>query len=138
MSGKKDKSDGYVRLDMPGGWATDSIDAFTAEGRTPLQNEAFNYLSRLLNWRQGNKAISDGSTKHFLPMNRLYVYERKAENRRVVVILNGTDGELADVDMSRYAEIFRPGDKFRDVMTGEELTIGEKMTFAPRATLILE
>ena len=113
-------------------------DRFTAEGRTPLQNEAFNYLSRLLNWRQGNKAISDGSTKHFLPMNRLYVYERKAENRRVVVILNGTDGELADVDMSRYAEIFRPGDKFRDVMTGEELTIGEKMTFAPRATLILE
>ncbi|MBS7409910.1 MAG: cyclomaltodextrinase C-terminal domain-containing protein, partial [Muribaculaceae bacterium] len=78
------------------------------------------------------------SCKHFLPMNRLYVYERKAENRRVVVILNGTDGELADVDMSRYAEIFRPGDKFRDVMTGEELTIGEKMTFAPRATLILE
>ena len=71
-------------------------------------------------------------------MNRLYVYERKAENRRVGVILNGTDGELADVDMSRYVEIFRPGDKFRDVMTGEELTIGEKMTFAPRATLILE
>ena len=40
--------------------------------------------------------------------------------------------------MSRYAEIFRAGDKFRDVMTGNEVTIGEKMTFAPRATLILE
>ena len=138
MSGTKQKSDGYVRLDMPGGFEGDTISVFTEEGRTEKQNEAFKFLKKLLDWRQGNKAISDGTTKHFLPMNRLYVYERKFENRRAIVIMNGTDGDLKDIDMNRYAEIFKPGDTFTDVITGNKVTITDTMTFTPRQTLILE
>ena len=138
MSGTKQKSDGYVRLDMPGGFEGDTISVFTEEGRTEKQNEAFKFLKKLLDWRQGNKAISDGTTKHFLPMNRLYVYDRKFENRRAIVIMNGTDGDLKDIDMNRYAEIFKPGDTFTDVITGNKVTITDTMTFTPRQTLILE
>ena len=53
MNGSKEGSDGYIRLDMPGGFPGDKTDAFTAQGRTELQNEAYDYLSKLLNWPRG-------------------------------------------------------------------------------------
>ena len=52
--------------------------------------------------------------------------------------MNGTDNELTDIDMSRYAEIFKPGDTFKDIVTDKTITITDKMTFPKRATLILE
>ncbi len=138
MNGTKAVTDGYVRLDMPGGFAGDKTSVFAADGRTAQQAEAFDFMSRLLHWRQGNKAVSEGSIRQFMPSNLLYVYERRAGDRRFIVLMNGTDGELKDVDMSRYAEIMHPGDKFRDVLTGELVTISGKMSFPSRATLVLE
>lgn len=138
MNGSKEKSDGFVRLDMPGGFPGDKANEFVAEGRTDMQNDAFNFISKILKWRKDNKAISEGTTKHFYPSNRLYVYERKSADRRVIVIMNGTDNELTDIDMSRYAEIFKPGDTFKDIVTDKTITITDKMTFPKRATLILE
>lgn len=52
--------------------------------------------------------------------------------------MNGTDEPLTDVDMSRYAEIMRPGDTFRDVITGDAVTVAPHMSFPARATLVLE
>ena len=139
MSGTKEITDGYVRLDMPGGFPGDKTSVFTADGRTPLQSEAFDFISRLLHWRQGNKAVSEGSLRHFMPANLLYVYERHADNGdRFIVMMNGTDSELADVDMTRYAEILSPGETFKDALTGETVTIKPLMTFPARATLLLE
>ena len=138
MDGKKAVNDGYVRLDMPGGFPGDSTSVFTADGRTPLQREAFDFMSRLLHWRQGNKAVSEGTIKQFMPSNLLYVYERRAGDRRFIVVMNGTDSEIDDVDMSRYAEVMKAGDTFRDMLTGKTVTIADKMTFAPRATYVLE
>lgn len=138
MSGSKKITDGHIRLDMPGGFPGDAVDEFQASGRTALQNEAFGFMSRLLHWRQGNKSISEGKLKHFMPSNGLYVYERKAEGRRTIVIMNGTDEELADVDMSRYAEIMQPGDLFYDVLSGEAVSIAAKMTFPSRTLLVLD
>lgn len=137
MNGSKEKGDGNIRLDMPGGFPGDETDAFTAAGRSAMQNEAFSFMSKLLHWRQGNKAISDGTTLHFMPSNCMYVYERKAGGRRAIVLMNGIDEEN-EADMSRYAEIMKPGDMFRDVISGETVTIAEKMKFPPRAIMILE
>ena len=138
MHGSKAVTDGYVRLDMPGGFPGDSVSVFTADGRTPLQRDAFNFMSRLLHWRQGNKAVSAGTLRHFMPSNQLYVYERTSGDRRFIVLMNGTDEPLTDVDMSRYAEIMRPGDTFRDVITGDAVTVAPHMSFPARATLVLE
>ena len=139
MNGTKEITDGYVRLDMPGGFPKDTTSVFTDAGRTPLQREAFDFLSRLLHWRQGNKAVSTGTLRHFMPSNLLYVYERHADNGdRFIVMMNGTDSELTDIDMTRYAEILTPGETLRDVLTGAEVTITSKMTFPARATLLLE
>lgn len=138
MNGSKKVSDGYIRLDMPGGFEGDSVSVFTPEGRTPIQNEAWNYLSRLLHWRRGvaNDVIAKGSLKHFMPQNCLYVYERRLGDKQVVVLLNGTDSDLTTT-MERTVEILPYGTKMKDIITGQPVVIAEEMTFSPRQTMIL-
>ncbi len=60
MNGTKEKTDGNVRKDFPGGFKGDSHNAFTREGRTAEENAMFDWLSRLLHWRQGNDVITAG------------------------------------------------------------------------------
>ena len=137
MHGDKKKTDGDVRKDVPGGFPGDKINAFTREGRTKLQNEAIDFMSKVANWRKGNKVISEGSLKHFMPENGMYVYERRLGDKRAVVIMNGTDRQLS-VDMSIYREILPIGATLKDVITGEKFTITNEIHFAPRALFILE
>ena len=139
MHGKKEGSDGYVRLDFPGGFPGDAVNAFTPEGRTPMQNEAHDFLAKVLNWRKGkaNDVIANGTLKHFMPTNGIYLYERRLGDKQVIVMLNGNDNELL-VEMDRYNEIMPIGTTMRDMLTGTSITIDEEMTFAPRAIYILE
>ena len=137
MHGDKKKTDGDVRKDVPGGFPGDTNNEFTREGRSDLQNEAIDFLSKLATWRKGNKVISEGSLKHFMPENGMYVYERRLGDHRAVVIMNGTDRQLS-VDMSIYGEILPSGTTLRDVITGEQFTVTPEIHFAPRALYILE
>ncbi|MBR5899745.1 MAG: glycoside hydrolase family 13 protein [Muribaculaceae bacterium] len=139
MHGKKEGSDGYVRLDFPGGFPGDAVNAFTPEGRTPMQNEAHDFLAKVLNWRKGkaNDVIANGTLKHFMPTNGIYLYERRLGDKQVIVMLNGNDNELL-VEMDRYNEILPIGTTMHDMLTNTPVTIGEEMTFAPRAIYILE
>ncbi|MDE6810842.1 MAG: cyclomaltodextrinase C-terminal domain-containing protein, partial [Muribaculaceae bacterium] len=139
MNGSKEGSDGYVRKDFPGGFPGDTSDSFTAEGRTPLQNEAWDYLSALLRWRRdvANDVIARGSLKHFMPINCAYIYERRLGDKSVIVMINGTDQPLP-LDLSRYAEIMTPGGKYTDPIAGEEIILGQEITLSPRRTLILQ
>ena len=129
--------DGMIRLDMPGGFPGDTINVFTYEGRTPLQREAYDFLSKVLNYRRGNKVISEGSLKHFLPEQGIYVYQRSLGDDSIVVVMNGKDTEVK-VDMKPTAEALPINTTFKDVLTGEVITIAPEMKFAGRALYILE
>ena len=137
MNGSKEGSDGYVRRDFPGGFPGDKTDAFTREGRTEMQNEAFDFMSKILNWRRGNKVISEGSLKHFMPENGIYVYERRLGDKRVIVMMNGNDTPVTTT-MERTLEILPVGTTMRDMLTGKDFTVKEEMTFPARALYILE
>lgn len=139
MNGSKEGSDGYVRLDMPGGFPGDEVNSFTAEGRTPIQNEAWDYLSSLLKWRKGeaNEVIAKGELKHFMPINCAYVYERKLGDKQIVVIMNGTEKPM-DLEMARYAEILPEGTKMKKALTGEEMLIGKEFKLNPKEIVILQ
>ncbi len=137
MNGSKEVSDGNIRRDFPGGFPGDTINAFTAEGRTPLQNEAFDFLQKLLQWRRGNEVVAKGSLKHFMPENGIYVYQRKLGDREVTVMLNGNDSPVTTT-MERTLEILPYGSQRRDMLTGAAVTIEPEMTFSPRQIYILE
>lgn len=129
--------DGNVRRDMPGGFPGDKTDAFTAAGRSDKQNEAFDFIQKLLQWRRGNEAIARGSLKHFMPENGLYVYQRRNGDKEVTVILNGNDTPVTTT-MERTLEILPYGSQRRDMLTEKTVTIEPEMTFSPRQILILE
>lgn len=139
MNGSKEGSDGFVRRDMPGGFPGDKVNAFTREGRTDIQNEAWDFLSKVLNWRRGEarEVMAKGKLKHFMPQNGLYVYQRKLGDKEVTVMMNGRDEPLT-VTMERTLEIMPYGTKLRNILTDSDVTISEEMTFAPREVMILQ
>ena len=139
MNGSKKISDGNIRLDFPGGFPGDTINAFTPQGRTPMQNEAWDFLSTLLRWRrtpQVNEVIARGSLKHFMPQNGVYAYERRLGDKQIAVLMNGNDAPL-DITTERTLEILPLHSTFTDLLTGDEVTIGDSMHFAPRQIRIL-
>ena len=138
MNGTKQHGDGHIRLDFPGGFNGDTVNAFTPEGRTDKQNEAWNYMSKILNWRRTQKDLmAKGSLKHFNPQNGLYVYQRSLGNKTVTVLLNGRDEEIT-VSMKPYMEVLPIGTLATDITTDQPVTITETMTFAPRQNVILQ
>lgn len=138
MSGTKAEGDGKIRTDFPGGWAGDTRNAFTPEGRTPLENEAWNYMQKLLRWRQGSEAVKHGKLVHYTPdKSGCYVYARIGEDKTVLVLLNGTDQEQT-LEMDRFHEITKGHASGKDVATGTTLGVTSTLTLPVRGVYILE
>ena len=137
MAADKSEGDGYLRRDFPGGWQGDAVNMFKANERTPQQNEAFDYMKKILNWRKGNEIIAKGTLKHFAPTNGVYVYERKYNGKSVVVILSGSDSEKT-INLATYKEIL-PKSQAKDIITENIINLdGETLTIRPRSVFILE
>ena len=138
MNGTKQVTDGNVRKDFPGGFPSDSQNAFTAEGRTPEQNDMFNWLSALLHWRQGNEVIIKGKMTQFIPKDGIYVIARTLGNKHAVTIINGTTLQR-QMKLDRYSEVFGKATVARDVPTGKTVNLAEGiLTLPPRGTLVLD
>lgn len=137
MNGKKDVSDGNVRKDFPGGWKDDAQNAFTREGRTTEQNEAFDYISKILHWRKGNEAISKGGMTQFLPQNGIYVYSRTYEGKTVMVILNGTSKEQS-LPIKNYSEVIKNHVSGKDIVSDKAIDLTTDLHLSPRQSMIIE
>jgi len=137
MNGRKNVSDGYVRKDFPGGWAGDAQNAFTKEGRTPIQNEIFDYISKLLNWRKDNAVISEGTMKHFIPQNGIYVYVRSFEGKAAIVILNGTSKEQV-LPIKHYNEVLNNATTGKDIISEKNIDLTKDITLNPKQSMIIE
>lgn len=137
MNGTKQKGDGYIRLDVPGGWPGDAVNQFEASGRTDIQNEAWNYMQKLLKWRKGNEVIAKGKMKHFVPQNGVYVYARNLNGKQVVVIMNGNAKESV-LPLDRYDEILKGYTSGKDVITGKVVSLQKELTLGAKDVLVLE
>ena len=135
MTGDKGKGDGDLRKDFPGGWQGDTRNCFAKNGRTALENEAFEFTRQLLNWRKGNQVIGKGSLKHYSIQNGVYVYQREFNGKSVVVIMNGTD-DSKELDLTPYQEIL-PRENAFDVLTGKNVNLSGKLCLDGRENLIL-
>lgn len=136
MTGDKGKGDGDLRKDFPGGWPGDVRNCFEASGRTPLENEAFEFTRKLLNWRKENPVIGKGTLKHYSICQGVYVYQREFNGKSVVVVMNGTDSPK-ELDLTPYKEIL-PADKVRDLLTGKQVNLEGKLALEGRENLVME
>lgn len=135
MTGDKGKGDGDLRKDFLGGWQGDTRNCFVKNGRTALENEAFEFTRQLLNWRKGNQVIGKGNLKHYSIQNGVYVYQREFNGKSVVVIMNGTD-DSKELDLAPYQEIL-PRENALDVLTGKNVNLSGKLCLDGRENLIL-
>lgn len=134
MKGRGDH--GVIREDFPGGWSGDSRNAFTKEGRTVQENEAFEHIQKLLKWRKSSKAFKDGHLTHFIPFDNVYVYNQKSEEESAVIIINNND-KLIKADMSRYDEILEGFDGAIDILTNKEFSDLKEVEVPPNTSLLL-
>lgn len=136
MYANKSVNDGALRETFPGGFPGDANNAFTAEGRTALQNEYHDFTRTLLQWRKGNVAVAYGNLTHYSIRNGVYVYSREYQGSRVTVLINGTSKQTS-VPAATYAEVL-PQKSAYEVITGKSLTLGETITLQPREIMILD
>ena len=137
MAGNKQKTDGNVRKDFPGGFAGDKKNAFTGEGLTAAERDMQQWMKNVLHWRKGNKLITEGKQTQFIPYNGVYVLARRYDGRTVMTILNGTS-KPATMPVARYAEVIGNATVGRDIPTGASVRLDADVQLQPRETLILE
>ncbi|TDN38979.1 alpha-amylase [Hymenobacter sp. UV11] len=94
--------DGKVREDFPGGWAGDKVDYF--KSRPGQAGEAFDYVSKLANYRKSHPVLSSGKLMQFIPQDGVYTYFRYNENGECVMVIANNTKETKKVDGTRYAE----------------------------------
>lgn len=137
MTGNKDKGDGDIRHDFPGGWVGDSINAFSASGRTNTQNEYFNFTSKLLNWRKTKSVIHTGKLTHYVPLNDVYVYFRTNDTEKIMVIINNNETDQT-LQTERYSECLNGITQGKDVISEKEYELSTSILVPKETTLILE
>ena len=137
MNGTKAVTDGNVRQDFPGGFPGDTHNAFTREGRTKAEQSMFQWLSRLLHWRQNNPVITRGRQTQFIPYEGVYVIARRYGGKTVMTVLNGTT-KAAVMQVKRYAEVIGSTQRAKDVLTGRYYDLSGDLQLKPRQSLVLE
>ncbi|KXB45787.1 alpha amylase, catalytic domain protein [Bacteroidales bacterium KA00344] len=137
MNGTKEKTDGNVRKDFPGGFPGDARSCFTAEERNKAENAMFDWVSKLLHWRKDNKVISEGCQTQFIPYKGVYVIARRYEGKTVLTVLNGKHSDASMV-VGRYAEVIGNHTSAKEVLTGETIDLTKDVPMKSRGTMILE
>ena len=139
MTGEKKDGDGGLRKDFPGGWPGDTINAFTANGRTPLQNEAWDYLHKLLQWRKTNPAVTGGELIHYAPdwQTQCYVYARIKDNHKVLVILNGSDKEQT-LSPEKYFEVIGDAVSGKDILSDKTIDFRKEILIPAKGVYVME
>lgn len=128
--------DGLVREDFQGGWLQDSVNKFSEVGRNILENEAFNYVKLLANFRKSSSALQTGKLMQFVPEKGVYVYFRYNDSQTIMVIVNSHD-TAQKLDTKRYAERMKGFSNAENVLTQEKINDLGLINIPPKTTLIL-
>lgn len=129
--------DSKVREDFPGGWQGDASNKFTAAGRTEKENEIFNFVKALGQWRKANPWFGLSKLTQFVPEENTYVYFRHDDGHTVMCLYNANDKETT-VNLSRFAECIKGKPSGQDIITGQRTTIGNTITLAPKSVRLIQ
>ncbi len=117
-TGTTSPNDGHVRLDFPGGWPGDKMNKFSISGRTQKDQEIFQYLATLANYRKTSSALTTGKFMQYVPEDGVYVYFRYDNKQTVMVVMN-TSKEEKKISIAKYGQRINGFSKIKKVLTGE-------------------
>jgi len=128
--------DGLVREDFPGGWNGDKVNKFAAPGRSDKENDAFNYVKTLANYRKNTPALQTGKMMQYIPEQGVYVYFRYDAQKTVMIVYNSRDKDQT-IATKRYEERTNGALKARNIISGDTIDL-PKLTLPAKAALVLE
>ena len=133
----KNPSDAEVRKDFEGGWVDDKVNKFLASGRTEKENEAFNFVKKLANYRKNSESLTTGKLTQYLPMDGIYVYFRHTKDKSVMVIMS-QNKENRNLDTNRFMENIQGYISMKNVMTEELISDLKTLKIPANSFTILE
>ena len=137
MKNFKNPSDAMVREDFPGGFPGDPENKFLSSGRTPAENAAFDYVSKLANFRKTSSALGSGALMQYIPSKGTYIYFRYDSKQTILCALN-SDTLSVNLKFSEYAERTAGFDLATNIITGVQVPVSGDLKLAPRSITILE
>lgn len=142
LQGPRERNDGELRADMPGGWRGDKGNAFTGKGLTPAQRDAQGYVRALFNWRKRTPVVHSGKLQHFAPARGVYVYFRYdatpgGDGDTVMVALN-KNPEATPLALDRFADFIRPSSRARDALSGKPVALEGSLMLPGKSATIVE
>jgi glycosidase len=138
MRGDKNKGgDADIRRDFPGGWKSDTQNAFHISGQTPEQKEFYQFTQKILNWRKGKDVIHTGKTKNYIPQDNVFVYFRYNDKESVMVILNSNEKDQV-IDLKRFAESLNGFSKGKEIISERELSLQDTLTIPAKTSMVIE
>ena len=131
--------DGLVRSDFPGGWKGDKVNKFNKAGRTEQENQAFDFVSTLANYRKNSAALTSGKMMQFVPEDGLFVYFRYAEdNKKTVMVIVNSEDKAKELKTARFAERILQATTATNIITGAKINNINTINIPANTTLVLE
>ena len=137
MKNFKNPSDAEVRRDFPGGFPGDTQNKFLASGRSPAENEAFDFVKKLASYRKGTPALHSGRLMQYTPVDNVYVYFRYDDQKTVMVVMNANEQNYS-LKTSRFAERIGKSTQARNVLDGQIQAIAVEVPLAARTAYVFE
>jgi glycosidase len=92
-----------AQIDFPGGWRSDDKNKFQASGRSTTEQDAYDYLLKLIACRNANPVLTNGKMMQYPVEKGIYVYFRYDEKNSFMVITN-SNKTAQIVDLTRFNE----------------------------------
>ena len=90
-----------TRADFPGGFPGDSRNAFSREGRTAMEREAFDYIRKIASLHNALLPLREGELINLYVSEQQYAYARSTKSERAVIVLNnGARPETIEFDVA--------------------------------------
>ena len=137
LTSPKQRDDGIVRADFPGGWPSDPVNAFTGKGLSTEQMHAQQFVRQLFNWRKTAMAVHEGHLLHYVPSEGSYVYFRLSPQQKLMIVMN-KNTQAIQLDTKRFAQVLPIGATVRNVLDGSTAAVAVGLRVAARSAVIFE
>ena len=131
------KPDGLVREDFPGGWKGDPLDKFTPAGRSDKENDAFNFIKNLAQWRKSRPSLYNGKTICFIGDNETLAYFRVLGKEANMVVMH-TGKKKQTLDLSRFSEILSQYKGGKEIISGKNIQQLKSLELEPVSSYVIE
>jgi len=141
-SPSKDRNDGLVRADFPGGWQGDLVSAFDTATLSKDQLAMKQFTQALLKFRKTSHAIHSGGLRHYAPQDGIYVQVRCetkscSDGAKLMTIYNKNSHSI-ELDLAQFADLLDINLIGKNVITHEQLKLNEPLRLDSKGVTIID